>query len=343
LTPHKLSIEQLAGQRLIVGFEGTELSDEAKALIADLSIGGIILFSQNLETPEQIRRLCTAAQEYATACGLPPLFIAIDQEGGQVARLKEPFTRFPGNAAMSGTADAVHFGRVTATELGSLGINMNMAPVMDVAFKPDSIMVQRSFGSSPRQVSRMGAAIIDALQHNGIMAVAKHFPGIGRTTLDSHLDRPVLDTGWDQLAESDLLPFETAARHDVCGIMLSHILYRGIDPHWPASLSAKITRDILRRRMQYKGLVMTDDLDMGAINKYCGIDTAMARLLAADIDLALICHRGPNIRRAYEILLKKLGRSATMRERGLETARRILTAKRKYLKKPPAANPHCSN
>lgn len=332
MTPAELSIEQLAGQRLMVGFDGTELSDEARALMADLHIGGIILFSRNLETPEQIRRLCAAAQEYAAACGLPPLFIAIDQEGGQVARLKAPFTRFDGNAAMTGTSGAVHFGRVTAAELGGLGINMNMAPVVDVAFAPDSVMAQRSFGSDPGQVSEMGATVIDTLQQHGIMAVAKHFPGIGRTTLDSHLDRPVLDTAWDELAASDLLPFETAVGRDVCGIMLSHIIYRDMDPQWPASLSTKIARDILRRRMRYSGLVMTDDLDMGAIKKYCDIDTAMQRVLAADIDLALICHRGPDIGRAHEVLVEQLAKSATMRQRGLESAERILATKQKYLK-----------
>jgi beta-N-acetylhexosaminidase len=331
LTPEDLSIEQLAGQRLMVGFDGPELTAEARTLIAELHVGGIILFSQNLETPGQITRLCHAAQEQAAACGLPPLFIAIDQEGGQVARLKEPFTLFEGNAAMTDISDAVHFGRVTAAELGDLGINMNMAPVVDVAFEAGSVMDQRAFGSDPAQVAEMGAAVIDTLQQHGIMAVAKHFPGIGRTTLDSHLDRPMLDTAWEELAASDLLPFEAAVRHDVSGIMLSHIVYRDRDPHWPASLSEQIARDVLRRRMGYDGLVMTDDLDMGAIRKYYDIDTAMRRVLAADIDLALICHRGPDIEQAWTVLRQRLEGSAELRQRGREAAERILTAKKKYL------------
>ncbi len=335
MTPADLSIEQLAGQRLMIGFDGTELGAETRALIADLHIGGIILFSQNLGTPEQIARLCRAAQEQAAACGLPPLFVAIDQEGGQVARLKEPFTVFDGNAAMCDVTDAEHFGRVTATELSGLGINMNMAPVVDVAFAADSVMDRRAFAGGPARVAEMGAAVIDTLQQHGVMAVAKHFPGIGRTTLDSHLDRPVLDTSWRELAASDLLPFEAAVRRGVSGVMLSHIVYRDKDPHWPASLSEKIARGVLRGQLGYSGLVMTDDLDMGAIKKYYDIDTVMQRVLAADIDLALICHRGPDIARAYEVLVDRLTKSVVMRKRGIEAAGRILAAKRKYLQPFP--------
>ncbi len=322
----------------MIGFDGTELGAETRDLIAELHIGGIILFSQNLDTPEQIARLCRQAQEQAAACGLPPLFIAIDQEGGQVARLREPFTVFEGNPAMRDVADATHFGRVTAAELSDLGINMDMAPVVDVAFAADSIMDRRAFAGDPARVAEMGAAVIDALQGNGVMAVAKHFPGIGRTTLDSHLDRPVLDTPWQELAASDLLPFIAAVRCGVSGVMLSHIVYRDYDPRWPASLSEKIAREVLRGRMGYNGLVMTDDLDMGAIQKYYDIETAMQRVLAADIDLALICHRGPDIARAYEVLLDELRKSSQMRRRARESAGRILAAKEKYIARPLQAD-----
>ncbi len=315
----------------MIGFDGTELGAETRALIAELHIGGLILFSQNLDTPEQIARLCRQAQAQAAACGLPPLFIAIDQEGGQVARLREPFTVFDGNPAMRGRNDAAHFGRVTAAELSALGINMDMAPVVDVAFTADSVMDRRAFAGDPARVAEMGVAVIEALQGNGVMAVAKHFPGIGRTTLDSHLDRPLLDTPWRELAASDLLPFEAAVRRGVSGVMLSHIVYRDRDPRWPASLSVKIAHDVLRDRMGYDGLVMTDDLDMGAIKKYYDIDTVMQRVLAADIDLALICHRGPDIARAYEVMLSELGKSARLRRRARRSAGRILATKEKYI------------
>lgn len=144
------SDEQLAGQRLMAGFDGTTLNADLKFLINRLKAGGIILFSRNLDAPDQIKQLCDEIQNYARRCGQPPLFIAVDQEGGQVARLKEPFTQFPGNPYMKSEEDAIHFAQVTATELTRVGINMNMAPVMDVASgEINSIMAQRAFGGDP--------------------------------------------------------------------------------------------------------------------------------------------------------------------------------------------------
>ena len=221
----------MAGQRLMVGFEGIEMNPDLRFLIDTLKVGGIILFSANIVSPEQVETLCAEAQAAARTCGQPPLFIAIDQEGGQVARLKEPFTRFPGNPHMQQSADAAHFARVTAWELQSIGVNMNMAPVLDVApLEMESIMAQRAFGHDPQWVAEMGAAVIDHLQSSGIMAVAKHFPGIGRTILDSHIDLPHLDADFAEIEAIDLPPFAAAIRHKVAGFMLSHILYPRLDP-----------------------------------------------------------------------------------------------------------------
>jgi beta-N-acetylhexosaminidase len=327
-----LSNEQLAGQRLMLGFDGTVLNDDLKFLIDGIMAGGIILFARNLESPDQIKALCTAIQRYARQCGQPPLFIAIDQEGGQVARLKEPFTQFDGNPHMKDESDAVHFAEVTAAELNQVGINMNMAPVMDVAPEGfNSIMAKRAFGGDPDWVSRLGLKIIEYLQQNNIMAVAKHFPGIGRTILDSHLELPVLEDNLQSIKQFDLIPFEAAIKHGVCGIMLSHIFYPDMDAKWPASLSTYIARDLLRRQMGYEGLVMTDDLDMGAITKHYEIGISVQQILAADIDLALVCHKGPNISIAFEEILKTLTVSSDMKARGIESAGRILELKRKYI------------
>ena len=326
------SNEQLAGQRLMVGFDGTGLDDDLKFLIGDIKAGGLILFAVNLVTPDQIKDLCSAVQEYAKQCGQPPLFIAIDQEGGRVARLKEPFTQFPGNPHMRHEADAEHFAEVTAAELNQVGINMNMAPVMDVAPEDsDSIMAQRAFGGDPDWVARLGLKVIEHLQHNNIMAVAKHFPGIGRTILDSHLDLPVLKDDLAAIERFDLIPFEACIQHGVCGIMLSHIFYPELDDQWPASLSKHIAHDLLRRRMGYEGLVMTDDLDMGAIIKHFNIQVSIQQILAADIDLALICHKGPHIEIAFEQVVKDITDSAEMKARGIESAKRIMGLKRKYI------------
>jgi beta-N-acetylhexosaminidase len=333
MNPNSLSNEQLAGQRLMVGFDGIGLDDDLKFLIGNIKAGGLILFAVNLVTPDQIKDLCSAVQEYAKQCGQPPLFIAIDQEGGQVARLKEPFTQFPGNPHMRHEADAEHFAEVTAAELNQVGINMNMAPVMDVAPEDgDSIMAKRAFGGDPVWVARLGLKVIEHLQHNNIMAVAKHFPGIGRTILDSHLDLPVLKDDLAAMERFDLIPFATCIQHGVCGIMLSHIFYPELDDQWPASLSKHIAHDLLRRRMGYEGLVMTDDLDMGAIIKHFNIQVSIQQILAADIDLALICHKGPNIEIAFEQVVKDITDSTEMKRRGIQSAKRILNFKRKYIR-----------
>jgi len=327
-----LSNEQLAGQRLMVGFDGTGLDEYLKFLIGQIKAGGLILFAVNLETPGQIKDLCFAVQDYAKQCGQPPLFIAIDQEGGQVARLKEPFTQFPGNPHMRHEADAQNFAEVTAAELNQVGINMNMAPVMDVAPEDiDSIMAKRAFGGDPDWVSRLGLKIIEHLQHNNIMAVAKHFPGIGRTILDSHLDLPAIEDDLTAIERFDLIPFEACIQHGVSGIMLSHIFYPQLDDQWPASLSKYIANDLLRRRMGYDGLVITDDLDMGAITKHYKIQISIQQILAADIDLALICHKGPSIEIAFEQIVKEITDSAQMKARGIESAERIMGLKRKYI------------
>lgn len=333
MTPHNaFSPEQIAGQRLMIGFEGTNLTDDLKYAIDHLKIGGIILFAINLVSPKQIRDLNAAAQEFAASCGQPPLFVAIDQEGGQVARLKAPFTQFAGNPHMTGEEDAVEFSRITAAELKGIGVNMDMAPVLDIAPEEiDSVMAKRAFGSDPDWVCKMGAAVISHLQRNKIMAVAKHFPGIGRTVLDSHLELPDLNTDLDELRQTDLLPFERAVALPVAGVMLSHIRYTGIDPRWPASLSPAVTKDLLRRQMGYDGVVMTDDLDMGAIKKHYPIETVIDKIIAADVDIALICHKGPDIQSAFDKLLEHHQKEEA-NESALKPLERIMKLKQTYLK-----------
>lgn len=326
------STEQQAGQRLMVGFEGTGLNEDLKDLINRLKIGGIILFAGNLKSPDQIKELCRSIQDYAKICQQPPLFIAVDQEGGQVARLQEPFTIFPGNPHMKTEEDAVHFAEITAAELNQVGINMNMAPVMDVSPEGSgSIMAERTFGDNPAWVSRLGVKVIEHLQLNNIMAVAKHFPGIGRTTLDSHMDMPVLHDDLSVMEQFDLIPFEAGIQNRVSGVMLSHIFYTKLDPQWPASLSPQIAKNLLRKQMGFDGLVLTDDLDMGAISKHYDIHTAIHQILAADIDLTLICHKGPTIEIAFEEILKEMTDSPELKARGIESMERIMEAKRRYL------------
>ena len=327
------SNEQIVGQRLVVGFDGLKINNELKFLIDKIKVGGIILFSRNISSPEQIKKLCLSVQKYANKCRQPPLLIAVDQEGGKVARLKKPFTVFAGNSEMKEIKDAVYFAQVTASELSEVGINMNMAPVLDVVpgDQKTSIMTDRSFSCDPGRVSDFGTAVIKTLQQNKIMSVAKHFPGIGRTIQDSHLNMPVIKEDIDVLRKSDFLPFESAIKHEVAGIMLSHILYKSIDSKWPASLSVNIAKKLLRKHMGYKGVVMTDDLDMGAIEKNYGFTSSINQIMIADVDIALICKNSPKIECAFDIMLNRMESDRNMRSKSLASAKRIMMLKKKYL------------
>ena len=327
-----LSSRQLAGQRLMIGFDGIRLTDDFRQLLTTLHIGGIILFSRNIIDPEQVLELSSKIQAAASEAGLPPLFIAVDQEGGTVVRLKEPFTPLPGAKQMKDPEMVHRYADLTAYELVGVGINMNMAPVMDVApDNIDSIMSERSFGPDPDRVSEMGVRVIEQLQQNHVMAVAKHFPGIGRTILDSHIDRPSLAVSLDILRAADLIPFQAAITAGVAGMMLSHIFYDQLDSNWPASLSPYIADTLLRKEMGFEGVIMTDDLDMGAIKKYYDIETVIRQILAAGIDMALICHAGPDIKTAHQEMVNSIEASSTMRDRCRVSVQRILALKQKYL------------
>ena len=327
-----LTYEQLAGQRLMVGFDGITFNDDLRFLIGTLNIGGVILFTRNIVSPDQLRELCTEIQRHGRQSGLAPLLIAIDQEGGEVARLKVPFTQLPGASQMRDEEDVTHFARMTAADLRNAGVNMNMAPVLDVAPKEiSSVMASRSFGADPLRVAAMGCLMIDQLQRRNIMAVAKHFPGIGRTVLDSHDDMPILNVDLKELKQVDLVPFATAIDHRTAGMMLSHIFYDRIDPEWPASLSPKIVGDLLRQEMGYDGLVLTDDLDMGAIKRHYDIRTVVRQILVAGVDVALICHKGPDIENAHEEMIRQMSASADLRLGGTASVERMLKLKRQYL------------
>ncbi len=325
------SDEQIVGQRLMVGFDGLELTKKLMYFIDTLKVGGIILFSRNITSPGQLRALCKSMKEYADSSGQPPLFISIDQEGGAVSRLKEPFTQFEGNPGMQSHADAQRFARITASELSSVGINMNLAPVLDIAPKGiNSIMKHRAFGDDPYWVADLGTTVIKELQKSNIMAVGKHFPGIGRTIMDSHLDLPSLDIEFNALQSCDLIPFKAAKAANVSGIMLSHIRYEKIDRQWPASLSIEIGKNVLRDQMGFEGLVITDDLDMGAIENHFNIETAISQIFAAEINIALICHETPKIEKAFETLLKLVSVENNNKEKALHSAHRILETKKAY-------------
>lgn len=330
-----MSDAQLAGQRLVVGFEGKIASADLRSLISQFHVGGLILFKRNISDPPQLAELCRGAQRFASEEGVPPLIICVDQEGGPVARLGPPFSVFPGNRAIGeseSVADAKQFGRVTARELAAVGVNVNLAPVLDVVPNglESPVMADRVFGSSPGLVASLGKSVIESLQENGVAATAKHFPGIGRSVVDSHLDLPFLDTKRDVLEGTDWVPFKEAIAAGVEAVMLSHVVYRDLDPLWPAGLSSAIAKELLRETMGFKGVIFTDDLDMGAIDKHYDVVTCVHRICEAEIDIVLICHDRQKIKATHEALLAEMDGSQEVRTKSVASVQRILNLKKKY-------------
>jgi beta-N-acetylhexosaminidase len=278
----------------MVGMPGPRLDKGTEGLIRDFNPNGVILFSRNIEDPVQLTRLCQELQARAMKYHGLPLLLAIDQEGGRVARLKEPFARFPGNTAIGvdehPLEKAEEFGLITATEMKMVGLNMNLAPVMDVIRgEAEGHLVGRSFGEDASMVALLGKTVIRSLQENGVMAVAKHFPGLGRTSVDPHFHLPRIEADIEEIERVNLPPFRAAIDAGVSAIMSSHAIYPALDAEQPATLSRAVLTDLLRQDMGFEGLIITDDLEMGAVAKNWGVDKGAAAAFEAGADILLIC------------------------------------------------------
>ncbi len=298
------------GELLMVGFQGTEIDHSLRRLILEWQVGGVILFDRNIRNPEQLFGLCRRLQELRRRVASSPLLIAVDQEGGPVARIRQSATVFPGNLALGyggQVEDAFLQGRITGRDLSRLGINMNLAPVLDLYHPEGSYSIGlRSLGSSPEKVASLGSALISGMQREGAAATAKHFPGKGRALRDSHRELPVIECSREVLTNRDLLPFRAAVTEGVSAMMTSHGAYPSLDGGRvrPATLSPEVMTGILRRELGFKGVLISDDLGMGAINDYCPIEEAVWGGLSAGVDIFLLCHSPDQQKRARAELEK---------------------------------------
>jgi beta-N-acetylhexosaminidase len=330
-------VDAKIGQLFMAGIPGPSLDEGTEALIRGLHIGGVILFSRNIEDPHQVASLCRDLQRTAIDYQGQPLLIAVDQEGGRIARLKPPFTQFPGNSEI-GEDDhpdekAVAFGRTTAREMKLVGLNMDLAPVVDVKKgEPERHLRGRVFGDDPEMVGRLGSAVIKSLQTNGVMAVAKHFPGLGLAEMDPHAELPTINIDLESIEEDHLSPFRRAIGAGVAGIMTSHAVYPALDPASPATLSSPILTGILRERMGFEGLVLSDDLEMGAIAKKWGVPVGASRAFAAGVDVLLVCKEQRLIAACKKEIRARLLRKEIPVERLSQATERILQTKARYLK-----------
>ncbi len=343
-----MSLEQRIGQTLMIGFDGTTLTSELRDAITQLHVGGVIIFERNVESPRQLAQLCADLQQLARERGLPGLFISIDQEGGGVARLRESkgFTEFPGAMAIAATGDAANARAVAQTmadELSALGINMNLAPDLDVNINPlNPIIGTRSFGSDPQRVAEFGVAFLEGLQARGVMAIGKHFPGHGDTGTDSHAALPTIPHARARLERVEFVPFRAAMGAPVAGIMSAHITFPAIDPTpaLAATLSSRVLTNLLRAEMGFDGLVMTDSLEMGAlVTSGYPVPQAAATALQAGADILLFNHGFALHRQAFDLIQQRVERGETPMARLDQAVLRILAAKQKYgLLTPPTVD-----
>ena len=283
------------GQRFIAGFEGTTVPDDLRRLVKEHKVGNIILFKRNVENRQQLRKLCDDLQELILQETGLPAFIAIDQEGGCVSRLPDDCAIVPTAMALAATGDpqnAYDAGVITARELNALGVNFNLAPVMDVNSNPmNPVIGARSYSDDPATVSTFGSAMIRGLEKGGVMSCAKHFPGHGDTAVDSHLGLPKVKKTLEELEACELIPFRAAIDAGVSAIMTTHILFPKLEKeHLPATMSKTIMQDVLRGRLGYDGLIVSDCMMMEAIAKYYGTVPGTLAACNAGVDMICICH-----------------------------------------------------
>ncbi len=299
------------GHLLMVGLPGLELDVSTRALIREEEVHNFILFRRNVQGRRQLTDLCVALRQACLEHGLPRPLIAIDQEGGQVARLPPPFTIFPEPRQVAEAVDCQallrQYATTCATELAEVGINMNLAPVLDICPTGKGLfMERRCLGKDPRLVAELGAIVINGLQGAGVAACAKHFPGLGAALLDPHLELPVVDVLGARLFAEDLEPFRSAFANKVAAVMTSHAVYADLDPELPGTLSGQVIHELVRGRCGFDGLIITDDMEMGAIEKFMEFPAAVLKACLAGADLVLICHDHDKIRRALIALREAL-------------------------------------
>lgn len=312
-------LERVAAGLFVVGFPGVEADDEVKRLIDD-GVAGVILFKRNVGTAEQTLALVQALKAHAGRL----LLAAVDQEGGRVARLRgAPFTALPPMRELGRTRDAAlleRVGRLLAFETRACGFDWDFAPVLDVDTNPaNPVIGDRSLHRDAAEVARLGVALARGLEAGGVASCGKHFPGHGDTSKDSHLDLPSLPHGFERLDAVELVPFAAYAQAHLASIMTAHVVFEALDAAVPATMSRKVMTGLLRERLGFKGVIVSDDLEMKAVADHFPIERAVVEGLDAGVDCFLVCHHADVQRRAIAAVVKAV-RSGRLAEAQVRAA-----------------------
>ncbi len=323
------SISGQIGQLLIVGFDGTEMSPRLRSLLTRLQPAGVILFARNITSGEQTHRLLQQCQ----SCVSTRLFTCVDMEGGRVDRFREVTGPAPSAADVFATGNRKLYrnhGKTIGEICRALGFNTDFAPVVDLAFAASrNVMSSRAVSADPNQTTVYAREFLIGLRSAGILGAIKHFPGLGEANLDTHHELSTVAKPWKQLWSADIAPYR-ALRRVAPFVLVGHANYPAVThDSAPASLSKKWIAGILRKKISYRGLVVSDDLEMGGVLKAASIDRAAIEFIRAGGDLCLICHVEENIVRSYEALVKEVERDPRFARRAKESATRVLSFKKK--------------
>ncbi|MBB5337270.1 glycoside hydrolase family 3 N-terminal domain-containing protein [Pectinatus brassicae] len=326
-----MSLSEKIGQMMMIGVRGKEINDDSRYLLNEYHMGGIIFFDRNMQAQEQVRKFTEDLQKNSNE--KVPLFIAMDEEGGRVVRMKNALIPPPSQQEIGQSGDidnAQKWAQKTAKSLKEMGINVNFAPVADVGSNDT-----RSYSKEAKTVTEFVAAAAKGYEQENIIYALKHFPGIGKGKVDSHKELSAITASEKTLQAEDFLPFQTVVKNnnpDNYMILVSHLKYTALDEKNPASLSTYIITELLRKKMGYKGIVITDDMEMGAVSKHYNFSELGVKAVQAGADIVMVCHEYPHEEDVYMGLLDAAKKGEISQSRIDESVKRIVKVKLQHLK-----------
>ena len=323
------------GQFLIGSMPDRTVPVEMRSLAREFDLGGVILFSRNIEAPEQVAELAAESEALGRTT---PAWVSVDQEGGRVARLTEPFTKWPpmatlGRAGREGEALAARFAKALASELRAVGITLDYAPVLDIHTNPKNPVIgDRALSERADEVARLGCVIIKTLQESGVAACGKHFPGHGDTSTDSHLELPLVEHPPDRLRAIEFEPFRAAIAEHVAFIMTAHVLVPSLDDERPATLSPKVVQALLRDELGFEGVILSDDLEMKAVTARSPVPESAVEAIRAGCDAILVCSGDLDLQaRTLEALVRAVESGTITAARCDDAFMRLRRVKERFL------------
>ncbi|MGG1397297.1 beta-N-acetylhexosaminidase [Bacillus salipaludis] len=335
----QMTLQEKVGQMLMVGFYGTEEDDKIKNMILSQKVGGVILFDRNMQTPQQVAGLTNQLKRETEKNKRPiPLMIGLDQEGGPVLRMRDAVSPIPSEQKLGQIAspqEVFNISRLNGEELAAMGIQLDFAPVLDLSDQDE-----RSFGSNPNKGFNLGLQSIKGLNSAKVTATIKHFPGNGRVVVDPHLDTSIVKADKNTLENVDMVPFKQMIqrqKENQFFVMVTHVKYPAFDTKMPASISKTIIQGLLRDQLGYQGIVVTDDLDMGAVSKYYSYEQLGYMAVNAGADLLLVCHDYNHQLQLYNGIIQSVQTGKLSEDRINQSVKRILTYKFKHMSNHPVS------